>query len=565
MKIKFSLLAIFLLVHVFLIAQNNVNQPNANINISLNQKIGKMYPAWAWFGYDEPNYTYMKDGKKLLTEIANLSPVPAHIRTHSLLVSGDGVAALKWGSTNIYTEDSNGHPIYSWNIIDSIFDTYVQRGIKPLAQIGFMPEALSSKPQPYQHHWKPGTPYSDIFTGWTFPPKDYLKWAELIKQWVLHAVAKYGAAEVGSWYWELWNEPDSPYWGGSLQEYLKLYDYTVAAAKNALPSIQIGGPHVTGPAGSRGANFLKAFLQHCISEKNYATSEIGTPLDFIAFHAKGSPKLINNHVRMDMGKQLRDIASGFSIVSAYPSLKNIPIIIGESDPEGCAACGMATNPENAYRNGTMYASYTAASFASKYALADSLNVHFLGAVSWSFEFENQPWFYGFRDLATNGVDKPVLNVFRMFGMMQGSRLNVAANQMYPLKKIVTSSVREAQSDIGAIASSDLKTAAVMIWNYHDDDILKEAATIQLSIHDIPSKTVILTHYRIDQLHSNSYEVWKKMGSPQQPSQQQIAQLEKAGQLEKLNPPQKLTVKDHQLNYSIELPIQGISLLKLDWK
>jgi xylan 1,4-beta-xylosidase len=105
----------------------------------------------------------------------------------------------------------------------------------------------------------------------------------------------------------------------------------------------------------------------------------------------------------------------------------------------------------------------------------------------------------------------------------------------------------------------------MIWNYHDDDVLKEAATIQLSIHDIPSKTVILTHYRIDQLHSNSYEVWKKMGSPQQPSQQQIAQLEKAGQLETLNPPQKLTVKDHQLNYSIELPIQGVSLLKLDWK
>ena len=268
---------------------------------------------------------------------------------------------------------------------------------------------------------------------------------------------------------------------------------------------------------------------------------------------------------MDMGKQLRDIASGFSIVAAYPSLKKLPIIIGESDPEGCAACGMATNPENAYRNGTMYSSYTAASFARKYALADSLNVNFLGAVSWSFEFENQPWFYGFRDLATNGVDKPVLNVFRMFGMMQGSRLNVAANQMYPLKKIVSTSVREAQSDIGAIASSDLKTAAVMVWNYHDDDVLKESTLVHLTINDIPSKTLLLTHYRIDQFHSNSYEVWKKMGSPQQPSQEQIAQLEKAGQLETLDPPKKLNIKHHQLNYNIEMPIQGVSLLKIDWK
>ncbi len=73
-----------------------------------------MTPVWAWFGYDEPNYTYMKDGKKLLTEIAALSPVPVYVRAHSLLVTGDGVAALKWGSTNAYTEDAKGNPIYSW-------------------------------------------------------------------------------------------------------------------------------------------------------------------------------------------------------------------------------------------------------------------------------------------------------------------------------------------------------------------------------------------------------------------------------------------------------------------
>ncbi len=105
-----------------------------------------MRPIWAWFGYDEPNYTYMKDGKKLLSEIAELSPFPVYVRTHSLMVSGDGKAALKWGSTNMYTEDLPGNPIYSWTIVDSIFDTYVARGMKPLAQIGFMPEALSTSP-----------------------------------------------------------------------------------------------------------------------------------------------------------------------------------------------------------------------------------------------------------------------------------------------------------------------------------------------------------------------------------------------------------------------------------
>ena len=93
----------------------------ATIHVDLGRQLGEMRPLWAWFGYDEPNYTYMKDGKKLLSEIAALSPVPVYVRTHSLLVTGDGIAALKWGSTNAYTEDAKGRPIYNWTLIDSIF------------------------------------------------------------------------------------------------------------------------------------------------------------------------------------------------------------------------------------------------------------------------------------------------------------------------------------------------------------------------------------------------------------------------------------------------------------
>ncbi|WEK20179.1 MAG: beta-xylosidase [Candidatus Pedobacter colombiensis] len=545
-------------------AQQKVAIP-ATVHIDFQQKIGKMYPAWAWFGYDEPNYTYMKDGKKLLTEIAALSAGPVYVRTHSLMVTNDGPpSALKWGSTNMYTEDEKGNPVYSWTLVDSIFDTYIKRGMKPLAQIGFMPEALSVKPQPYRHHWKPGDPYNEIFKGWTYPPKDYNKWSKLVYEWVKHSVARYGKKEVESWYWELWNEPDSPYWGGTLEEYLKLYDYTVDGARKALSTIKIGGPHVTGPAGNRGAKFLKAFIEHCISGKNYATGVTGTPLDFIAFHAKGSPKIIDGHVRMDMGKQLRDIYSGFKIVAGYPEIKNLPIIIGESDPEGCAACGMATNPENAYRNGTMYSSYTAASFARKYAIADSIGVNFVGAVSWSFEFENQPWFYGFRDLATNGVDKPVLNVFRMFGMMTGARVKIQTDLMYPLNKVLTTSIRDTQSDIGSLATIDNKTAAIMIWNYHDDDTLGAPTEITINLKGIQKKEVKLTQFLIDNQHSNAYEVWKKMGSPQNPSGAQISELEKSGQLQIFGKPDRLILVNGKAIVKATLPTQGVALLKLDW-
>jgi xylan 1,4-beta-xylosidase len=330
------------------------------INVDFNKNVGEMYPFWAFFGADEPNYAYMKDGKKLLSELSALSLTPVYFRTHNLLTSGHDTLNLKWGSTNVYTEDAKGNPIYDWTILDKIMDTYIQRGIKPVAQFSFMPEALSSKPQPYEHHWQPGMPYNNIYTGWTYPPKDYKKWAALVSEWVKHSVNKYGKTEVESWYWELWNEPNIGYWSGTVQEYCKLYDYTVDAAKKALPTIKIGGPETTGPSWNKASDFLKTFLKHCVSDTNYVTGKIGTPLDFISFHAKGSPKIVDNHIQMNMGTQLRDIAEGFKIVNTFPTLKNLPIIIGESDPEGCAACGMKTNPQNGYRNGTMYSSYTAA-------------------------------------------------------------------------------------------------------------------------------------------------------------------------------------------------------------
>ncbi|MFI5137209.1 MAG: beta-xylosidase [Sphingobacteriales bacterium] len=553
-----SVLVLFLL-HYPAGAQNKT-LATAAIQVTLDKQIAPMKPIWAWFGYDEPNFTYMKDGKKLLSEIAALSPVSVYIRTHNLFTSGDGVPALKWGSTNIYTEDANGNPVYNFHIVDSIFDTYIKRGMKPLAQIGFMPEALSIHPQPYKHNWKPGVSYSEIETGWAYPPKDYKKWDELVYQWVKHCVDRYGKKEVESWYWEVWNEPNGAYWKGTMPEFFKLYDYAADGVKRALPTARIGGANVTGGA----AKWLSAFIKHCLSDTNYVTGKLGAPLDAVLFHAKGAPKVVDGVVVMNIRQQLNDIANHFKTINSFPQLKNIPVIIGESDPEGCAACGMATNPENAYRNGTMYSSYTAASFAREYALTDEYQENLAGAVSWSFEFEGQPWFAGFRDLATNGVDKPVLNVFRMFGMMKGMRVQTESNHTYPLKTVLDSSIRGARTDIGALAAKDANTAAVMVWNYHDADIHGAGEPVQVTIKGIPAEKIKLTQYCIDSAHSNAYEAWKKMGSPQKPSNAQIGELEKSGQLQTLTRPGNINVNNGILTLNINLQRQGVILLKLDW-
>lgn len=571
MQLKNKVLSIALIIfissffHESVFAQNESEFP-VQINVDFDVEIGDMNPIWAWWGYDEPNYTYMKDGKKLLSEIADLSPVPVFVRAHSLLVTGEGTHALKWGSTNAYTEDKDGNPVYDWTIVDKIFDTYIERGMKPMAQIGFMPKALSSKPEPYRHYWKPGAKYNDIYTGWAYPPNDYKKWAELVFQWVKHSVERYGKEEVESWYWELWNEPNIGYWQGTTEEYIKLYDFTADAVKRALPTAKMGGPETTGPGWDEAADFLRTFLDHVISGKNYATGEIGTPLDFITFHAKGSPKLVDGMVQMNLGTQLRDISKGFEIVASYPELKDLPIIIGESDPEGCAACSEADYPHNAYRNGTMYSSYTAAAFARKYQLADHFGVNLLGAVTWGFEFEDQPWFAGFRDMATNGVDKPVLNVFRMFGMMQGKRVKVDGDLAYDYITVRNESVRGEKPDINALAAISKNSATVMIWNYHDNNNLDVPdALVEMELKGIPAKKVLMSHYRIDQEFSNSYTAWKKMGSPQNPDTEQFSELEKAGQLQMLTSSKWMEIGNNKTSIQMEIPRQGVSLIKLSWE
>jgi xylan 1,4-beta-xylosidase len=534
---------------------------SVNIQVKADQDEGPWKPIWNYFGYDEPNYTYSPNGKKLLGELAALSPVPVYIRTHNLFTSGDGSASLKWGSTNVYTEDASGKPIYDWTIVDRIFDTYHELGMRPLVELGFMPQALSVKPEPYRHNFPEGS----IYTGWAYPPNNYQKWADLVFQFVKHLRERYGDAETRSWLWEVWNEPDIGYWKGTREEYFKLYDYAVDAVLRALPGAQVGGPDTTGPLGDSAAEFLRLFLEHCAHQRNYATGKTGAPLDFVSFHAKGTPTLENGRVRMGIRHQLAAIQRGFRIVTSFPEWRSTPIILGESDPEGCAACSAQNHPENAYRNGPLFASYMAAVLNQIDALAAREHVNFQGALTWSFEFEDQPYFAGFRELATNGIDKPVLNAFRMLGLLGGRRLAVDSAGAVPADEILKTGVRS-RPDVNAIATRQDREITILAWNYHDDDVPAPDAPVDLAVTGIPPavKQVLIEHFRVDGSHSNAYAEWQRLGSPMHPAADEYRQLENSGQLQQLASPQWRGVKEGKVRIEFTLPRQGLSLLRITW-
>lgn len=554
-------------VFFFLIAQACWPQQtpqSVKLRVQVDEPGGLISPVWNYFGYDEPNYTYTPNGKKLLGELAAVDAAPVYVRVHNLLTTGDGSASLKWGSTNVYSEDASGHPIYSWAILDRIFDTFRAADLKPLVEIGFMPEALSTHPEPYRHGF-PRVPVSDIYTGWAYPPKDYDKWSELVFQFVHHLRERYGEAEAKTWLWEVWNEPDIAYWKGTPEEYFKLYDFTVEAVLRALPSARIGGPDTTGPGNAKASEFLTAFLDHCAHQKNYATGKVGSRLDFISFHPKGSPRWQGDHVQMGINRQLAAIEEGFKIVSSFPEWQQTPIILGESDPEGCAACSAQDNPQNLYRNGPLYGAYTVEVLNNVLALARQQRINFLGAVTWAFEFEGQPYFAGFRELATNGVDKPVLNAIRMLGLLGNERVKGTSSGALANEEVVHNGVR-AQPDINVIATRKRREIEILVWNYHDDDVPFPAAPIDLVVTGLPTnaKRGRLEHFRVDSDHSDAFTLWKTMGSPQTPSESEYKRLQRSGQLELLNSAQRMAIRQGTIRLQFTLPRQGLSLVRLAW-
>ena len=248
---------------------------------------------------------------------------------------------------------------------------------------------------------------------------------------------------------------------------------------------------------------------------NHATGKQGSPLDFVAFHAKGAPEFVDGHVRTGIAAQLQDIDRGFGIVASYPELRGKPIIIGESDPDGCAACPATIYPQNGYRNGTLFSSYTAAAFARKYLLADKHGVNFEGAVTWAFEFEDQPYFAGFRVLSTNGIRTAGSECVPHVRADGGATSR--PSRARPRWDWSRSAIKVCGPSRMCRPWPACKTAGCACWSgiFMMTTWPGPPADVALSLSHLADtgEPLLLQHFRIDQNHSNAYETWKRLGSP----------------------------------------------------
>ncbi len=547
------------------------NDPAVEMTVRADRPTTELRPIWNYFGYDEALTTLTREGKHLLGELNRLSETePVRIRVHHLHTSGDGTLALKWSSTNVYTEDAAGNPVYNWKIVDAIMDELTRPGIEPFVQASFMPQALSSKPEPYTPTLtKRGLPSNDILSGGAYyPPKDYRKWQTFIEAWVSHCVERYGRSAVASWLWELWNEPESPYFKGTVEEYCRLFDHFSAAVKKVVPEARVGAPHTTDPAWKKGDEFMIAFLEHCRSGRNAATGAVGAPLDFVAYHAKGLTRLDDKQrVEMDLRNHLKTIDTYSTIIARFPEYAQLPVYIGESDPEGCAGCPSTLDPQRDYRRTSQFASYTAASFMRKQDLVASHGGNLQGAVSWAFTFHDQPWFNGLRALTTNEVALPVFNAFKLFAKLGRTRVESTSTGMIPSPDIIARSVRGAP-DVGIVGTrSEDGALRILVWNYHDvADGFDEPTPVRLRVdglsarHDLEAVTVT----RVDEHNANAFTAWRALGEPQAPLPKHVAILHDAATLKSaaLAPS---TQSDGSAVFEFSLLRQSVALIEIPLK
>jgi xylan 1,4-beta-xylosidase len=538
---------------------NKLKRGNSYINfdVDLQTITGEFEHDWRFIGYDECNYTYMPQGIELLKKFSSLNDGKYHIRTHFIFCTGNRNAVRKFGSTNIYREDKQGNPIYDYSYIDAIFDAIVDSGCAPFIELGFTPFDLVDQSYvrlPEGKKFDQGNYVND--SGWSLPPKDYTKWADLVENFTSHLIQRYGSEVVSTWYFELWNEPDWGYFKGTVQDFCKLFDYTEEALHRVLPKAKLGGPAVTG--GPEGADYLDKFLMHIKSGTNYCTNAIGTRVDFITFHIKGNVMWFPFDLDPPYGNptvdRLIELLNLMLDVMKKHGVTDKEVVLTEADPDGWAAGGMHDNINHVFRNTEYYASYVAAAYHQIATIAKELNMK-IRPLAWAFMFPDERCFEGTRTFSTQGIDKAIFNLFRMYSKLGDKSLAITTDSI----------VQDDQKTwFGAYAVQGKNNEThILSYSHNDDRDLVGENTITLTLEAIENEIeFVVEHFRIDEIHSNAYHEWCQQGSPNFPNPEQYEAIKRREGLEKINDDYIVISTNNKIQISLTMSLHAVSLVTL---
>jgi xylan 1,4-beta-xylosidase len=435
----------------------------------------------------------------------------------------------------VYSETLDGQPRYDWQYFDRVLDTWVNAGLKPILEMDFMPDALAE-----------GRIVRNYSGGAINTPKDYNKWRDLIFQTVTHCIERYGADEVRSWYFEIWNEPDLKTYfidGLGLGERFtpqkvdrlnKMYDYFVAGAKAADPQVKVGGP---GVAGNR--DYFRAFLSHCVSGTNYVTRERGARIDFISWHGYGTTDSI-----LAKNRDMKRI-----VEQEFPTLAKLEM----QQNEWGQPLGLDSSRPSCYTN------YEAAFLCR--SIDDILNTE-SARVAKILRWGNPtggvvPGRQGWRpftlSLGSDAVKLSIFNAYELLAKLGPERVSFSGA---PLGSLVRGfATRHGRESVEVV---------VYYFDERNQQGTGPAVPVNLAVQGLAGVSEAqATHYRIDLEHSNAAVAWAALGNPTNPTLAQMQVIKSRSELQTLAPPTSLAVVEGQVALSFMMPVNAVSLIVLE--
>jgi xylan 1,4-beta-xylosidase len=486
---KFFLLILTCLVTCSLFAQNaKTKYPERAINVDFNNGKGTLNKMFnECVGAGRANEGLRADWQQQLAYVKKECGFK-YIRMHGLLTDDMGV----------YNEDKNGNPRYNYMYVDALFDYLISIDMKPFVELGFMPNALASGSQTI-FWWK----------GNVTPPKDYEKWGALIKNITEHFTERYGADEVKTWYFEVWNEPNlSPngFWAGTQDEYFKLYKYSVIAVKSVNTAYRVGGP------GTAGAAWEPEMIEFCTKNN--------LPIDFISTHAYG----VNQGYLDEYGNSGTVLAPQEYAVSGdvLQSRKEIENSTKPNLELHYTEWSSSYTPSDPIHDSYHEASYILNKLKQVGTAAQSMSYWVFTDIFEESSPRFEPFHGGFGLLTIQGINKPAFYAYQFLNRLGNVELSNSDSNSWVCK--------DSKGNIQVLAWDFTYTRPKDSVNnqvYYIRDLpSKSKGKLNINISKIPEGNYSLEVYKVGYRCNDAYTSYYDLGRPSQLTKLQVEEIKK---------------------------------------
>ena len=404
---------------------------------------------------------------------------------------------------------------FNFTYLDRIMDSYLAKGIRPFLELGFMPEKLKTGEQTV-FYWK----------GNVTPPASYEKWAELVKTTLSHLVARYGREEVVTWPVEVWNEPNIPFWAGTMEEYFHLYDVSAQAVKAVDPRIGVGGPAICGVETEK---WLRGFFEH--------VEQTGVPCDFITRHCYTADETTRSgefiyHTLHEPTRMIDELKETRAYMADYASIRNLPLHITEFNSSYVPLCPL--------HDTDFHAPYIARILSEAGEYADSYSYWTFGDVFEEADVPKATFHGGFGLVALDSIKKPTFHAFDFFSKAGDELL---------------------YRDENLVVTRKGDRLVVIAWNGQRVRRGETGETLSFTL-SLPatSERAMLVRKEVGGDASNPLRTWCNMGRPRTLNAEQKAILRNAGEARQTD--DALIAAAGRFEVSIELPAYRLTMLEI---